>query len=94
MERWKVGRPTSDFIAQTTVFSFRWIFAGTLLKADPIQVPGTDEWSLIASDGYSCRVPLAIPKQPAPESGYAVVYVFDANTNFPTWVDTVKFQKV
>lgn len=70
-----------------------WVLNATVLQADPIQVSRTDEWELVSGDGYPYRILVALPKEPPPESGYAVVYVLDASTNFLTWVDTVRFQK-
>ncbi len=61
--------------------------------AKPLEVPRTDQFEIAAPDGYAYHILVAMPKEAAPESGYAVVYVLDANSSFLTWVDAVRFQK-
>lgn len=61
--------------------------------ADPVAVPGA-EFRDIASlrDGKVWRVFLWKPDSPAPEAGFPVVYVTDANAVFASLVETMRIR--
>ena len=57
----------------------------------PLTVPGVQQLELAASgSGRAYRVFVGIPAKPAPESGYAVLYVMDGNAMFLTALEAVR----
>ncbi len=61
-------------------------------KTSPVITSGAEKWSMTSRYGRRYDIYISIPKQPAPESGYPIIYVLDGNAFFHTFHETVKVQ--
>lgn len=59
----------------------------------PFSMERAEQWTLRSKAGRRFEISLARPKGPAPEGGYPVFYVLDADSSFATLVDTVRTQE-
>lgn len=63
----------------------------------PVTIPASQQFDLASADGRAYRIFIAEPSSDgsvaAPETGFATLYVLDANAMFATAVDTVRFQR-
>ncbi|KEK17521.1 IroE protein [Bacillus manliponensis] len=56
---------------------------------------GVEHWTMIGKEnGRTYEIYVSNPKQPAPPSGYPVIYVLDGNAYFQLFKDAVKIQSV
>lgn len=61
-----------------------------LPQTAPMQLPNLRQWDMRAANGRDYRLFIAAPQAAAPETGYPVFYVLDANHLFLTVVETVR----
>lgn len=54
----------------------------------PATLPDTWTQTLTSENGVAYQISVAVPKGPAPEQGFAVIYLLDANASFATVVET------
>lgn len=59
----------------------------------PVSIPRSQQIELISAEGRPFQIFIATPKDSPPATGYAVMYVLDANAMFATAVEAVRFQK-
>ncbi|MEH6940621.1 alpha/beta hydrolase [Bacillus sp. JJ722] len=63
-----------------------------VLKREVV-IPGTEEWLMHSRTNERVyRIMVAKPKQPAPPSGYPIIYVLDGNAYFQTFQEAVRVQ--
>lgn len=94
---WTIPNPwKQSFQLASILFAVLFFVAVQSALADdqalPVTVPHSQQFDLTAPNGKVYRIFIAEPKAPAPASGYAVLYVLDANAMFLTAVDAVRFQ--
>lgn len=58
----------------------------------PVVLPGAEQFDLTAKSGLVYRIYLAVPAGKAPERGFPVIYLTDANGNFPILLSAVRRQ--
>lgn len=56
----------------------------------PVTLERTQQWTLRAANGRQFEVSVALPEGTAPQQGYPVLYVLDANYSFGTLVEMVR----
>lgn len=66
--------------------------AGTLAGPSPVLVPGARGHDLVAGNGGTYRVMLAVPDGPPPPGGFPVLYLFDGNAVFASMVEALRIQ--
>ncbi|MHA7965567.1 alpha/beta hydrolase [Paenibacillus sp. CAU 1782] len=59
----------------------------------PFSIAGTKEWSMYCEAQSEYRIYLYIPNAPAPEEGYSVLYLLDANAIFGSAVEGVRMEQ-
>lgn len=60
-------------------------------QSPEVRLPHSRQWMLQSSaSGRAYQVSVAVPDGPAPDEGYAVIYVLDGNSMFLTTVETVR----
>ena len=58
----------------------------------PFSLPRTEVRSWTAPDGQQYRILIAHPSEPAPPSGFPVLYLLDANATFATVVEAIRMR--
>lgn len=66
---------------------------GDSLARTNILIPGAEQWTLHSEIGNRpYRIFVAKPREPAPPSGYPVIYVLDGNAFFQTFQEIIRLQ--
>src|SRR5690348_11313525 len=60
----------------------------------PVCMPRSMQWVLKSRAGRRYVISVALPRAPAPSSGYPVLYVLDPDSAFATLADAVRNQEV
>ncbi|MCU5706840.1 alpha/beta hydrolase [Bacillus wiedmannii] len=67
----------------------------TTIEKQQIITSNTEQWKMYSKiEGKEYQIHISKPRQPAPESGYSVIYVLDGNAFFQTFHEAVKIQSV
>ncbi|QWH18776.1 alpha/beta hydrolase [Bacillus mycoides] len=67
----------------------------TTIEKQQIITSNTEQWKMYSKlEGKEYQIHISKPRQPAPESGYPVIYVLDGNAFFQTFHEAVKIQSV
>lgn len=61
-------------------------------KRSAFAIPGAEQWTVISNRGASYRIMVYKPEVPAPETGFPVIYMLDANSAFGSMAETVRLQ--
>lgn len=65
----------------------------TYIERETVIVSGAEQWEMYSDIGKrKYRIYISKPKQPAPDSGYPVIYVLDGNAYFQTFQEAMKVQ--
>jgi hypothetical protein len=67
----------------------------TVIEKQQIIVSNTEQWKMYSTlENREYQIHISKPKQPAPDSGYPVIYVLDGNAFFQTFHEAIKIQSV
>lgn len=67
----------------------------TTIEKQQIITTNTEQWKMYSKlEGKEYQIHISKPRQPAPGSGYSVIYVLDGNAFFQTFHEAVKIQSV
>ncbi|ERM19996.1 ferri-bacillibactin esterase BesA [Brevibacillus laterosporus PE36] len=61
-------------------------------KRSAFAIPGAEQRTVISNRGASYRIMVYKPEVPAPETGFPVIYMLDANSAFGSMAETVRLQ--
>ncbi|KEK21959.1 alpha/beta hydrolase [Bacillus gaemokensis] len=65
------------------------------IEKQDITISGAEQWKMYSKTGNrEYQIYISKPKQPAPSSGYPVIYVLDGNAFFQTFQEAIKIQSV
>ncbi|MGN4424877.1 alpha/beta hydrolase [Bacillus cereus group sp. MYBK30-1] len=65
------------------------------IEKQQISIWNTEQWKMYSKlESREYQIHISKPKQPAPDSGYPVIYVLDGNAFFQTFHEAVKIQSV
>ncbi|KFN02796.1 alpha/beta hydrolase [Bacillus clarus] len=67
----------------------------TGIEKQQIITSNTEQWKIYSTvENREYQIHISKPKQPAPDSGYPVIYVLDGNAFFQTFHEAIKIQSV
>ncbi|WP_178022473.1 alpha/beta hydrolase [uncultured Paenibacillus sp.] len=59
-------------------------------KRQPFRIPGAEQWTMTSRSGRNYRIMLWKPDTEAPEGGFPVIYMLDANACFGAMTEAVR----
>ena len=67
----------------------------TTIEKQQIVTSNTEQWNMYSKlDGKEYQIHISKPRQPAPESGYPVIYVLDGNAFFKHSMKRLKYNQL
>ncbi|MBO1582838.1 MULTISPECIES: alpha/beta hydrolase [Bacillus] len=67
----------------------------TNIEKKDVTISGAEQWKVHSkTENREYQIYISMPKQPAPDSGYPVIYVLDGNAFFQTFQEAIKIQSV
>lgn len=64
------------------------------LRSSPVVIPGAEQFDLRSKSGLDYRIFVAAPPGAPPDGGFPVIYLTDANGNFPVVLAAVRRQSL